>query len=148
MINISLVEKTPIAIYTCNKYTPVNTITEIISPVVSTGDKERKLEARKPWSDFAVANEWSYRYGIYRWQSWPGDNYLEVIAPSVNLYKVKYAIACGEELALALLQKNENNGFQVALCNKSSLRGVKLSSDTTEAKMIFELNECEMVYDR
>ena len=147
MINISLIPDSPIWVQVSVKPTTATRIGEIVLLPNEAQTTDDVFTSRPPWESLVVANEWSIRTGMYI----RSDIYNKVSGDAIFVTSQSWDInqiskLDKQELMLSFIQKNDNNGFQAAICSNSYLEGVKIVSN--EISLAFGINRSEMLYNR
>lgn len=141
MINISLIPDNPIWVQVSLKPVTTTRIGDIVLLPNEAQNSSEAFTSRPPWKSLVVANEWSIRSGIY----------TKVQGDAVFVTAQDWAInqiseLSKQELVLSLIQKNENNGYQAAICSGSFLEGIKIVGN--EIALAFKVGDSEMLYNR
>ena len=149
MIGIDLVPDKDIWVHYTSSQSPITRIGDVILLEKSITDQDNvRYESRPPWKELCVANEWSYKSGIYSGdRSGFGTNeYITFVTALWNLEKFTEVDAIDENLSLALVQMN-SGGLQAAYCTDCKLAGIAHHSKE-DVRLAFSVEDCQMVYNR
>lgn len=142
MINIDLISDSPISVQVSLKPTVASRIGEIILLPNEAYNEDEAFTSRPPWENLLVANEWSIKTGrIYAKLS---SDFVFLTAQVWNIDQISKLAK--QELAISLIQKNEDNGLQAAMCYESFLEGIEIIKN--KISIAFKINRSEMIYNR
>ena len=146
MVKIDLLNESAIGVYINPNPSTVARVGEI---VVLTNDPVNAFEPRPPWKYFTVATDWRFDTGAFVNNLYKLDmgehNVLVLSVTDCTIDEIS-KLYDAKECTLALLQAGDGIPLQAAVCQESSLCGVRIIRG--ETKLAFDLNDCQMVYNR
>ena len=141
MLNIDLLYEKPVSVYVSDEPITTNRISDIVA-ILSDDNNIRTLEGKPPWKYFALTTDWQVRIGLATsLSSSESDERIQLFVDDCKMEDVVRIYA--QEVGLALVQQNENNGYQAAV-GTATLAGVSISNDK---RLIFRSNKFGMVYN-
>jgi hypothetical protein len=142
-IDIDLILDKTIIAYVSDKPTSVNRVGDIVL-ILNDTVKAENLEGKPPWEYFALINRWSIAVGLGITSTSVGhDDQIRLISSDVKMPDISKIY--DQEIGLALVQQNNNNGYQVAV-GSAILSGLNISADSKS--LIFRAKQFEMVRNR
>ena len=142
MIPIELLHEKSIGVFVSPQSSRISRISELIV-LPDEAHIHEPFEPRAPWTLLLAAYNWNYKSGIFNTLEALGNaDIITLTAAWWDIDKLQLA----REGSLALLQKNDNNGYQALVSNTHSLVGIKLKDG--ELQLAFSLLDAEMVYNR
>ena len=144
MLDLDLLYGVDARVLVSTTSTTVTRIGEILLLPNEIQENNNPFEVRSPWEDLFVAKHWTYSSGVYVDSRFMGD--VDVLTLNSNVWKNQdITRLSGQEFLLALIQQNENNGLQSAICSGCDIIGTDIDD---ELEIAIRFNDCEMNYNR
>lgn len=143
MINIDLIPDKPIKVLISTKAMTITRIGEIIL-LPNEIDTDKPFDARPPWENLLVANDWEIKSGVFIRE--PPSKYTTIIL-TAQVWDIEQISRLTEQsLLISFIQQNVNNGLQAAICSQCYLVGTKISDNNIN--IAFRSKFCQMNYNR